>query len=103
MEPVCRVREGGVDIQSAVRENLGMQVTIDITPESYTAYENQAQAERTTLNALIGRVVDRFSPRKPVGAEYVAIHPQTELPVIYGLPTITSEDVRALEEEDDLR
>ncbi len=80
-----------------------MQVTIEITPEAYQAYEHQAREERTTLTALIGRVVDRFSPPKPTGPETFFIHPQTGLPMISGLPRITSEDVRRIEEEDDLR
>ena len=80
-----------------------MQVTIELDPETYRACERKAREEHTTLGGLLTRLAKRFSAAKTQTQEVISIHPLTGLPVISGLPPITSDDVRLLEQEDDAR
>lgn len=80
-----------------------MQVTIDLDPATYDACERKAREEHTTLSGLIARLASRFSTGKVPGREAITTDPLTGLPVISGLPLITSDDVRACEQEDEAR
>ncbi|MFZ4767269.1 MAG: hypothetical protein ACOYMN_20140 [Roseimicrobium sp.] len=80
-----------------------MQVAIDLDPATYDACERKAREEHTTLSGLIARLAGRFSTDKGQGPESISMDPLTGLPIINGLPLITSDDVRACELEDDVR
>jgi hypothetical protein len=102
--------EAIVDIRAGSHENPTMQVTIDLDPAVYKAFEHQARTEHTTLSGVIARLLIRLNPSS-AAPETLSEDEQRltngelryQIPVSPGSRSFTSEDVARLEAEDDFR
>jgi hypothetical protein len=85
-----------------------MQVTIDLGPAVYHAFEHQARTEHTTLSGVIARMLTRVSPSTASGlseAERMLTNGelQYQIPISPGSRSFDAEDVARLETEADFR
>ncbi len=83
-----------------------MQITIDLDPAVYQAFEQRARTEHTTLNRLIARMLAPFAtaqPLSPVESMLSNGDLQYQIPVSAGAKSFSSEDVARLEAEEDQR
>jgi hypothetical protein len=76
-----------------------MRTTIDLPEDLHRIATAIARDQRSTLSEAVALLMRRaIEPKEP---PYITISPLTGLPVLhFGGPPITSEDVRALDDEE---
>lgn len=83
-----------------------MRTTIDIPEREHALYTSLARAQRTTLGKLLLDLAGRGLKASSGSAETATpynVDPQTGLAVFRSGRPVTIEDIKTLEEEDDVR